>query len=96
VPVDMSAEEADGWAITDAELTALALSADPDAPLSPDAIPLEMYSDGASTLPQWYMPPVSPRRGRKWLAVVAGLIIASLLVIEAAGLCSTYGPIVLR
>ena len=44
--------------LTDAELTALALAADPDRPLDPDAVPLALYPDQPSGgLPSWYMPP---------------------------------------
>ncbi|MGO9557780.1 MAG: hypothetical protein ACLPQS_15140 [Acidimicrobiales bacterium] len=95
MPTDSSIEEND-WAITDAELAALAMAADPEAPLDPDAVPFAHYTDGSSTLPDWYMPPVSARGGRRWFAAVAIVIIAALVFIEIAGLCSTYGPIQLH
>ena len=43
---------------TDDELTALALAADPGAPVDPDAVPLASFlePDGDRLLPQWYMP----------------------------------------
>jgi hypothetical protein len=78
---------------TDAELTALALAADPDVPLDEDAIPLTEQSGGA--LPEWYMPPVRARRGRRWRTAVVLAIVAAFLVIEAVGLCSTYGQLVI-
>ena len=43
--------------VTDEELTAEALAADPDAPLADDAMPFECGDDaGGSNLPDWYMP----------------------------------------
>lgn len=80
---------------SDAELTALALAADPDRPVDVDAVPLGAYLDQApAPLPEWYMPPVTARRGRRWRTVVVLAIVVAFLVIEAVGLCSTYGPIV--
>ena len=88
-------EEIDGEAITDAELTALALAADPDRPLDADAVPLDLHQDGARlAVPEWYMPPVTARRGKPWRTVVVLTLVVAFLVIEAVGLCSTYGPIV--
>jgi hypothetical protein len=81
---------------TDAELTALALAADPDAPLEEDAVPLTSYADqSGGALPEWYMPPVRARRGRRWRTAVVLAIVAAFLVIEAVGLCSTYGQLVI-
>ena len=84
-------------AISDDELTALALAADPDAPLSPDAVNLwELESPDAPLLPDWYMP--APMTGRRrltrWQRRVAWLIVVAFVLIDAYGLCSTYGSIV--
>ena len=50
---------------TDAELTALALAADPDQPLGPEAVPLNEYlSSSVALLPEWYMAPVVARHIR--------------------------------
>jgi hypothetical protein len=84
--------------LTDDELTALALAADPDVAIADDALSLwdltESGPDGL--LPEWYMP--SPTAGRirlrGWRRWVVLLIIASFLAIEAYGLCSTYGKVV--
>lgn len=88
-----------GAALTDDELTALALAADPDAPLADDAVSLwDMYRpDTDPLLPQWYMPsPVAGSRlPRGWRRRVVLLIIISFLLIAASGLCSTYGQIVI-
>ncbi len=77
---------------TDEELTALALAADADAPLDADAVPLDLYlATEVAPLPAWYMAPPRVRHvGRAGRAVVLALV-ASFLVIEAFGLCSTYG-----
>jgi hypothetical protein len=81
------------YPISDEELTALALSDDPNAPLPPDAVPLDSYlARGEGPLPAWYMPPVvtAGRNGRSRRMVVLALI-AAFVLIEAFGLCSTYG-----
>ena len=77
------------------ELTALALAADPDAPVEPDAVPWSLGDRGAALLPEWYMPGTlradalgANRRRRAW--VVAGIVLA-LLIVNGAGLCVTYG-----
>jgi hypothetical protein len=79
--------------VSDAELTALALASDPAVALDPDAIPFDVYlGRTAGSLPSWYMPPArsrATRRGRR--AIVLG-IVGLLLLIEALGLCTTYGP----
>ncbi len=91
-----------GPPISDDELTELALAADPDRPLGPDAIPIDRYLEASgvepqrSWLPAWYMAPVrSSRGGRRTRLVVLGLI-AAFLLIEAFGLCSTYGQLPLH
>lgn len=82
----------DGEPLTLDELTALALAADPDAPLDDDAVPFaEHIEDGP--LPDWYMPTaVGGRRDRRSIAV-ALVVVASLLMIVASGLCITYGQL---
>ncbi len=78
--------------ISDEELTALALAADPDEPLSADAVPLADYlAEGFGPLPEWYMAPVMARHSsRRRQAIILG-VIGAFLLIEAFGLCSTYG-----
>ena len=74
-----------------AELTELALAADPDAPIADDAVPFGQAPSDAALLPEWYMPaPGSVRRSRPRVAAVA-MIIASLIIVNGAGLCVTYG-----
>jgi hypothetical protein len=81
--------------ISDEELTALALASDVDDPLSPDAVPLDLYAahDGGF-LPAWYMPPVTARRARHWRVPMVWVLVASFLLIDAFGLCICYGQLV--
>ena len=77
--------------IADDELVALALAADPDQPLDPDAVPFVADPDRPGLLPAWYMPaPAARGGGRTRRLVIAGIILA-LLVVNGAGLCVTYG-----
>lgn len=81
--------------ITDADLEALALAAPVDGPLDPDAVPIDQYLRTAApaALPDWYMAPPAVRSRRGWSRMVILGFIASLIFIEAYGLCSTYGQI---
>ena len=66
-PEDVDPDEAP----TDAELTALALAADPDAPIAEGAVPIGIHlAQLGSALPLWYMPPAASRGGRRWKAPV--------------------------
>lgn len=82
--------------VTDEELTALALAADPDAVADDDAVPLHQITGGPALLPDWYMPaPVAGGRLQQgWRRRVAILIIVAFIAIAASGLCSTYGALV--
>jgi hypothetical protein len=81
--------------LSDAELTELALAADPDQPLDPDAVPLPLDQTGVrSALPSWYMPPTMMRTSNGWRTWVVLAIIGSLLLVDALGLCITYGQLV--
>ena len=81
--------------ITDAELTALALACDPDQPLDPEATPLDLYPDQSfGLLPRWYMPPVTAIGLRRWRTPVVVAIIVAFLLIDALGLCITYGQLI--
>jgi hypothetical protein len=82
--------------LTDDELTALALAADPDAPIAKDAVPMALYLGQLPiSLPGWYMPTVMLRGRRGWRMPVVLLIVASFVVIEALGLCNTFGQLTL-
>lgn len=77
---------------SDDELTALALAADPNAVLDPNAVAWSGIGfEPPGLLPNWYMPvPSYQLRGRLSRAVVITLI-AGFLVIDAFGLCITSG-----
>lgn len=81
--------------VTDDELTALALAADPYALVPADAVAIRAIgpSGDEGLLPEWYMPSPTggPRRHRGWQRTVAYVLIGTFLAIDAAGLCSTYG-----
>ena len=81
--------------ISDDELTALALAADPDCEIDGAAVPLAAMAseDGDDLLPAWYMPSPMARTRllHGWRRNVVLLLIASFILINAAGLCVTYG-----
>jgi hypothetical protein len=77
--------------ISDEELTALALAADPDIAVAADAVPFGGSDGAGALLPAWYMPaPLGHGGGRVRRVVIAGIVVA-LLVVSGAGLCVTYG-----
>jgi len=87
---------------TDDELAELALAADPNAGVAADAVPLHELlaageeSEGDELLPGWYMPAVAGGGGRLlygWRRRIVLLIVASFVLINAYGLCSTYGHV---
>ncbi len=81
--------------LTEAELTGLALAAEPGGPPADDAVPLADYlGEGAGLLPAWYMPSPMTRVRPRWRTAVVLVIVAAFVVIEASGLCSTFGQIV--
>jgi hypothetical protein len=70
------------------------MAADPHAPLDPDAVPIDRYlGRPGATLPEWYMAPVTARRSRRARRVVILAVVGAFLLIEAFGLCSTYGQL---
>jgi hypothetical protein len=78
--------------LTEEELTELALAADPDAPLSADAVPIGVHlAQWGDPLPLWYMPPVVRSGGGRWKMPVVLAVVGAFLLIEALGLCNTYG-----
>jgi hypothetical protein len=84
--------------IGDEELAALALAADPDAPLDPLAVPIDLHPGGGDgALPDWYMAPVMARHsGSRFRRAVILTVIGAFLLIEAFGLCSTFGQLPLH
>ena len=84
--------------IDDDELAAEALAADPETEVGDDAVPLVDPLGGASmlgVLPGWYMPPAiaGHRLLTGWRRRIVLLIVASFILIDAYGLCSTYGHV---
>jgi hypothetical protein len=86
--------------VTDEELTALALAADPDVEVEDDAVAIWEILGPVTTspLPSWYMPaPMRAPRLAGWRRAVvrAGVVsvIASFVTISACGLCNTYGQL---
>ena len=78
--------------LTDAELTALALAADPAAPLADGAVPIGIHlAQLGSALPLWYMPPAASRSGRRWKVPFVVAVVSAFLLIDLMGLCNTYG-----
>ncbi len=84
--------------ISDEELDRLARAADPDVSLGPDAVSIwDLAADDgdAPLLPEWYMP--APMRGRPvvrgWRRRVILVLVVTFVVINAYGLCSTYGVV---
>jgi hypothetical protein len=79
---------------TDDELSTLALAADPHEALDADAVSLWELTGHlpGRRLPEWYMPaPMGGRLVSGWRRRVVLLVIVSFLLIDAYGLCNTYG-----
>ncbi len=87
-----TADTAEAAAVDLEELTALALAADPAEGPAADAVP-DPFVGHPSTLPAAYLPGSSPGPHSRGLAVVALALVALFVFIEAAGFCSTYGPL---
>ncbi len=78
--------------VSDDELTALALAADPDTAVAPGAVSIWAEVDAEPhLLPAWYMPRPRRRVSSRRQRIVIGVVVAAFLLIDAAGLCSTYG-----
>jgi hypothetical protein len=91
-PADRGTVDPVGAEISDDELAAEALAADPDAPIAADAVPFgrPLVDDPDALLPAWYMPPAVGHARRRHRLVIGGLI-AALIVVNGAGLCVCYG-----
>jgi len=78
--------------VSDYELAALALAAESDQPIDPDAVPISLSTEPVGgLLPEWYMPAATSRvRGPVRRGLISGIVLA-LVVINGAGLCVTYG-----
>jgi hypothetical protein len=95
--VAVRTELTDAEPISDDELAALALAADPDTVVADDAVSLwDLADHDGGLLPDWYMPAVGggPRNHSRWRRRIALVIVCAFLVVDASGLCSTYGYLV--
>jgi hypothetical protein len=87
--------------IPDDELEREALAADPDAPIPAGAISWwerEPAANAPALLPDWYMPApaaAGARRHPPWRRRTVYGLVGTFLLINAAGLCSTYGFVVI-
>lgn len=88
--------------ISDEELAELALAADPDEVVPHDAVPLPIYLGSLPLmLPQWYMPPAIASvtavstAARRWRTALVIALVVAFVMIDAWGLCSTYGSLTL-
>ena len=79
--------------VSDEELTELALAAVAEPELADDAVPIEPVDPTADLLPSWYMPASAGHAEPGWRRRVALLVVGAILLINAAGLCVTYGPV---
>ncbi len=84
------------------ELDALALAAGDPGSVEPDAIPLSAYlamigrsSPVLGGLPSWYMAPATGRPRGRWRLPVVLAVIGAFLLIDAWGLCNTFGQLTL-
>ena len=82
------------------DLTELALAAAPMSVPADDAVPMAVYlGQEGGLLPDWYMPqpmstPGLSRIGPRWRLPVVLVLVGAFVLIEAFGLCSTFGQIV--
>jgi len=80
--------------VTGVELDELALAADPLAPIPKDAVPYDqVVGSGPSLLPDWYMGRATAVHASKWRRPVILAVIGAFVLIDGAGLCSTFGII---
>jgi hypothetical protein len=87
-------ESSDPEPLSDEELTALALAADPTIPLGDDAVPMHVHLGlFAGGLPQWYMPAALTQSGHRWRTPVVVAVIGAFVLIDVLGLCNTYGTL---
>ncbi|HEV8116678.1 MAG TPA: hypothetical protein VGP53_10605 [Acidimicrobiales bacterium] len=94
MPTQAQAE--DEQPVSDDELTALALAADPDVAVGPGAVSIWAAADADAEpdlLPAWYMPRPLRRTSGRRQRIVIGVVVAAFLLINASGLCSTYGSV---
>lgn len=81
-------------AIADEDLERLALAAHPSDHVPDDAVPWSPTGRDP-LIADWYMPaPTATRRDLR-TRVVTAVVVGSIVAINAAGLCVTYGRVIL-
>ena len=94
--VDTTLQDSDVWQpISESELIELASGAVPIEVAGGDPVSMpEFLGSRPGLLPVWYMPAPMARSAGRWRTPVVVALIAAFLVIEAFGLCSTFGQLV--
>ncbi len=84
-----------GEMITDEELTDLALQAETVDPRKVTGVAIAPVQCASSSLSDWYMPAIASQRVKGWRFWVMVSLVGVLLVLEALGLCSVFGQVVI-
>lgn len=83
--------------VSDDELVAQALAADPVLELPDDAVSFDELTgaEDHELLPEWYMPRPGPRARiiGGWRSRLMVAIVGSIVLVDAAGFCVIYGRI---
>jgi len=79
--------------VSDEELAELALAASAEPNLDDHAVPIRPLAATADLLPDWYMPASAGHAEPGWRRRIALVVVGAILLINAAGLCVTYGPV---
>ena len=83
--------------VSDQELVAQALAADPIDELPDDAVSFDELTnaDDFELLPDWYMPRPGPRARAidGWRRTLVVVVVGSIVLLDAAGFCVIYGRI---
>jgi len=87
---DIDATGVDAAGLSEEELTALALGA---LPISIDGAPVGYDPNlvDHDSLPTWYMPAPRVTMLPRWQRPLVVAVIGAFLLIDALGLCNTYG-----
>ncbi len=80
----------------DEELASLALAAEPLSVPDAGAVPIDtVLRSPGTTLSAWYMPAVTATRLSGWRRPVLLGLVVTLVALEALGLCSVFGQVVI-
>lgn len=79
-------------AVSDEELTHLALSGEFSAAFEPGVTPWRgAWGSAPLLVPEWYMPRPTGRRRMRGTGLIVILVIVGFLLVDAFGLCLTSG-----